>query len=443
GNQTIVATAPFNVGSYSYTLAGLTANGAACDIRAYFTEDLDCSALINYSAPQCAGCSITDITANVGACQGNGTYDITGSVSFSNAPATGTLEITNTCGGSQIFTATFTSTLNYSIAGVSADGSICTIKAVFSDLPDCQIVTNVVGPTFITPYFDPIAVCQGDTPPILPTTSTEGLSGTWVPSVTSTATPGQHVYIFTPDSGQCAGNSPFQLTVNALPDVVMPATEVLYECLPSPTVNLNGSTSIANPSFEWTGNSFLSGQNTNTAVVNATGWYTLTVTDVTTGCFNADSIEVIGDGNEPQISIDPVIPISCDNPTLTLNAVSSTPGATFVWLNNPGFVSGQTTLNPVVGQAGTYQIDVTGPNGCTNSAAVVVTGDTDMPNVSTIPYPLEINCPNPTVIIAGTSSTPNVSYSWTGPNIISGQGTDVITAGQAGTYTVTVTDNTN
>ncbi len=54
-----------------------------------------------------------------------------------------------------------------------------------------------------TPLFDTLApICAGATAPVLPTTSLNGIPGTWSPgTVSNTAT---NIYIFTPADGQCA-----------------------------------------------------------------------------------------------------------------------------------------------------------------------------------------------------------------------------------------------
>lgn len=442
GQQVVVASAPFSVGSYPFNLSGLNPNGAACDIHAYFTNS-SCSHILNYTAPVCQGCTMLDLTTTVGACQPNGTYSVSGSVSFSNPPTTGTLEITTSCGGSQLFNAPFTSPTNYSIFGLTADGSSCIVKAVFSPDNTCDILETITAPTVVVPTFTPISACLGSSPPPLPATSNNGISGTWSPAVINTNTVGVTNYTFTPNPGGCAVPATMSVTINDLPNVSVPGAGVLYECLVSPTVQLNGNSSTPGVTYSWTGNGIVSGATTATATVNATGVYTLTVTNPATGCSNSASTSVIGDGNEPDVSIANPATITCSNPTVTLSANSPTPGATFAWTSNPGIISGGTTLTPTVNQAGTYQIVATGSNGCTNAASAVVSGNTNLPDVNTTPSSYVISCNNPTVSINGTSSVTGVSYAWTGPGIASGQNSGTITANTAGTYAVTVTNPVN
>lgn len=74
------------------------------------------------------------------------------------------------------------------------------------------VVVNVTVDPLNTPTFlSPAPICSGDTPPVLPLTSLNGITGTWSPSVvdnTQTAT-----YTFTPDADQCATTTTLAVTV--------------------------------------------------------------------------------------------------------------------------------------------------------------------------------------------------------------------------------------
>jgi gliding motility-associated-like protein len=63
-----------------------------------------------------------------------------------------------------------------------------------------------------TPTFSGFApICYGETPPALPAISTNGISGTWLPTtISNTAT---DIYTFTPNAGQCALSAPLNVTV--------------------------------------------------------------------------------------------------------------------------------------------------------------------------------------------------------------------------------------
>ncbi len=64
-----------------------------------------------------------------------------------------------------------------------------------------------------TPLFlTPAPICSGTPAPVLPTTSTNGITGTWSPSTVSNTANG--TYTFTPTIGQCASPVTMNITVN-------------------------------------------------------------------------------------------------------------------------------------------------------------------------------------------------------------------------------------
>jgi len=65
-------------------------------------------------------------------------------------------------------------------------------------------------PTF--PFGTSLVICTNGTVPVLPNTSTNGITGTWSPAVVDNQNSG--VYTFTPNAGQCANPATFTVTVN-------------------------------------------------------------------------------------------------------------------------------------------------------------------------------------------------------------------------------------
>ncbi len=67
----------------------------------------------------------------------------------------------------------------------------------------------------ITPTFTAInPICQNATPPTLPTTSNNLITGAWSPTTTiNTSIVGTTTYTFTPNSGQCASNKTMDITI--------------------------------------------------------------------------------------------------------------------------------------------------------------------------------------------------------------------------------------
>ncbi|MBX2948391.1 MAG: gliding motility-associated C-terminal domain-containing protein [Crocinitomicaceae bacterium] len=139
GTQTVVASAPFGSATYSYNIAGLNANGAACDVEVFFTGE-SCSQILNYTAPTCPPvCSFSNINANISACQQGSVFDLTGTLTFVSPPSTGQLIVQDCNGNSATYNAPFTSPLNFAINGIDADGQPCNATAHFTADPGCTI----------------------------------------------------------------------------------------------------------------------------------------------------------------------------------------------------------------------------------------------------------------------------------------------------------------
>jgi gliding motility-associated-like protein len=113
---------------------------------------------------------------------------------------------------------------------------------------DSQIITfsaDTVIPTFNILN----TICQGETAPILPPISMNGITGAWSPSIVNTALSG--TYVFTPDPNQCAAIQ--DLTITVMPGVMPTFNPIPSICAGSsaptlPATSLNGITGTWSPS---------------------------------------------------------------------------------------------------------------------------------------------------------------------------------------------------
>lgn len=97
-------------------------------------------------------CSFNALSATPSACNlADNTYDLSGTMSFTSPPASGTLTVFGSCGGSQTFTPPFSSPLNYSFAGLHSNGSNCFVTAIFSDNSSCSINQTYTAPALCNP----------------------------------------------------------------------------------------------------------------------------------------------------------------------------------------------------------------------------------------------------------------------------------------------------
>jgi gliding motility-associated-like protein len=117
----------------------------------------------------------------------------------------------------------------------------------------------------VVPTFNTIpALCVGDTAPVLPTTSSNGIVGTWNPTTISTSSSGTSTYIFTPNAGQCANPENLVVSVQNTIDF-----EITGSCVSNNFVlevtPLNNTFDINTANFNWlTSNQQSVGNDSNT-----------------------------------------------------------------------------------------------------------------------------------------------------------------------------------
>ena len=213
------------------------------------------------------------------------------------------------------------------------------------------------------------------------------------------------------------------------------------------TLNGNGSSTGPNLSYLWTTNNgnIVSGENTlNSCVVSAPGTYQLLVLNTSSACTAVTTVTVTANTAQPVAQTANANPLSCNQPQATLSGAGSSTGTNinYLWTTVGGnIVSGANTLNPVVNAGGSYILAVTNnSNGCVAKDTVVLQANTTPPNASATAG--EINCVNTSVTLQGNSTTPNVTYAWSGPaGYSSNQQAPVVTS--TGTYNLVVTNPAN
>lgn len=147
---------------------------------------------------------------------------------------------TNYCTESQI--PNFPVTSDNGITGTwspAINNQFTTTYTFTPDASQCATTTSItifiedtIQPEF---GFNGNSFCQG-TAPTLPTTSLNGITGSWNPSVVTTS----GAYTFTPDAGQCAIPRTDFFTVNPMPTVTISGSTTVCQGQ-SATVNFNGT----------------------------------------------------------------------------------------------------------------------------------------------------------------------------------------------------------
>ncbi|RZJ32968.1 MAG: gliding motility-associated C-terminal domain-containing protein, partial [Flavobacterium sp.] len=201
----------------------------------------------------------------------------------------------------------------------------------------------------VTPTFAGVEpICSGSALAPLPTTSTNGITGSWSPALNNTATT---TYTFTPTAGQCAAIATLTITVNQ--PVTPTFTAVAAICSGSPlsalpTTSNNGITGTWSPALD----------------NSATTTYTFTPT--AGQCASAATLAITVN-DSPQFSIAQ----GCNGVNYTLTAtLDNASNPTYSWLNPTGAEIG-TASSVVITTPGTYQLVVT-QNGCSATEPVNV-----------------------------------------------------------------------
>ncbi len=216
------------------------------------------------------------------------------------------------------------------------------------------------------------------------------------------------------------------------------------------TLNGSGSSSSGSISYLWTttNGNIVGGETTPNPLVNATGSYTLIVTDNTTGCSETDDVVVLGNTTAPTASAGPNGLIDCNANVITLDGTASSSGAVFSyqWTTTTGNITGgSTSLTPTVDASGTYTLVVTNSsNNCTSESETQVTIDNTPPNANA-GNGAELSCSTTSVTLDGSGSSggSNLSYQWFDNSNNSISNNVTVDVNNAGNYSLVVTNNDN
>ncbi len=227
------------------------------------------------------------------------------------------------------------------------------------------------------------------------------------------------------------------------------------------TLDGSGSTPVGQLDFQWVtppagggaGDSghFISGENTDSPVVDSAGIYQLIVTDQVNGCKDSAQVSITRDTDIPLAMAGPDTTLTCTRIDLRLDGDGSSAGFSifYEWAAMPGnIVSEENTLHPLIDLPGMYVLTVTDTGSlCVVTDTVLVTLDNVPPLAAIVPLPDTVNCAVPQITLDGSLSTPagELDFAWTTAvgSIVQGVTSPVVTVDSSGTYTLTVTHQRN
>lgn len=239
-------------------------------------------------------------------------------------------------------------------------------------------VMTIIVDTAVTPVFTPVAaICAGTALSPLPTTSNNGITGTWLPALNNTATT---TYTFTPTAGLCAATTTLTITVDT--NIVPQFTQVNAICAgtplsPLPATSNNGITGTWSPAL------------------NNTVTTTYTFTPAAGQCATATTMTInVNNGTLPTFT--PVAAI-CAGGTLNPLPTVSSNNITGTWspaLNNTATTT--YTFTPSAGQCA-----------LTTTMTITVT-----PNVTPVFTQVAPVCAGSTLNPLPTNSNNNITGTW-------------------------------
>jgi gliding motility-associated-like protein len=265
--------------------------------------------------------------------------------------------------------------------------------------------------------------------------------------------PGTYVLTVVDNDNGCSSFSSVDVILDAdFPTAVAAADDPLTCSVNQVDLDGTGSNVGPNFSYSWTtldGN-ILSGGTTLNPTVNLTGTYTLTVLNLDNNCETTTDVMVMIDTLAPLAEAGLTDLLTCDIVELNLNGTGSSVGTDFDYqwsTTNGNIVSGDTTIDPLINEPGTYEIQVTNnSNGCSSTDLVVIDEDVDLPTAVSAVDDL-LTCDLTSLFLSGTGSSVGAefTYNWstTNGNILSGGTTLEPEVNEPGTYTLTIEDQSN
>lgn len=206
-------------------------------------------------------------------------------------------------------------------------------------------------------------------------------------------------------------------------------------CVSTATLDA-ASTSTNTLTYAWSGPSSFTAsiQSPTTSIA---GDYTITITDMTSGCSSTASVTVGTSTVSPTLTASVSSSLGCTG-SVTLTATStSTNTLTYAWSGPSSFTA--SVQSPTTSIAGDYTVTISDvPSGCSSTATVTVGTSTSTLDL-TASASGSITCIGNVTLTATSTSTNTLTYAWSGPSSFTAAVQNP-TINVAGDYTITITD---
>jgi gliding motility-associated-like protein len=380
-----------------YTVTGTsTANGCTNTAQIEITENTTLPTVgIDEPATRILTCSVKSINLTA-----------TGAVSYSWSDGT---NVVGTAATLSVGTAG-----TYTVTGTAANG--CTNTASISITSDGGVPTVAIT--------EPSTRTLTCTTTSIALTATGAVSYVWSNSATTAG-----ITVNTPNTYSVTGTAANGCTATASisigEDIDKPTlaiTEPATRELTCDVTSITLATTGTATSYAWTPG------NATTASINVTEPATYTVTGTgANGCTQTASIDISQDIVKPTVAItDPATEVlTCTTTNIDLTATGA---VSYEWSTN------ETTATISVDELGTYVVEGTGANGCSNTANIFIDQDITAPTLTISPSAPELTCDVKSITLTASASGAGTTYEWG-----DGSTNATLTITSAGTYEVTAT----
>lgn len=411
------AVATVNAGG-SYTVVATGQNGCTATTAVNVEQNTTAPAALSLAATNILTCSATTATLRASSTTAGVRYVFSG----------------NGITAQDTSSATVNQPGVYRVTATGLNGCVSTTAVTVSQ--------NITVPQALSVAISNPLTCSVSTATLTASSSTTGVTYAFSgPGITgqgsTTATvnqPGTYTITATAPTG-CTTTT----TVTVIQNITTPQNLSLTASGPitcnTPTVTLTASSSTPGVTyaFSLTG---VSGPNVTTATVSQAGTYTLTAT-APNGCTATTTATVLQNTATPDtLRLTAGNALNCNLRTTTLTATSPTPGLSYVFSGTG--ITGQRGNTATVNAGGSYTVVATAPNGCTSTASVSVAQDITVPQAISLTVANPLSCTAPTATLTAASSTTGVTYTFSGPGVISQTGANA-TVNAGGSYTVVAT----